>query len=130
MVEWPVPYEPGVLKALAFRQGQRVAQTTVQTTGVPVGLGLEIHPSFDASTIPADGDFSLPITVFALDAADTRVPDADALVSFALTGPARILGVGNGDPTCHEPDKSHQRSLFNGLAQVIVQTTMTPGEII
>jgi beta-galactosidase len=130
MVEWPVPYEPGALKALAFRQGQLLAQLTVQTTGAPTALGLEIHSSFDASVIPADGEFSLPITVFALDAAGRRVPDANPFVRFALTGPATNLGVGNGDPTCHEPDKARQRSLFNGLAQVLVQTTTTPGEII
>jgi beta-galactosidase len=30
--------------------------------------------------------------------------------------------VGNGDPNCHEPEKGNRRSLFNGLAQVIVQS--------
>src|SRR5439155_7562456 len=43
--------------------------------------------------------------------------------------PGRILGVGNGDPNCHEPDKASARSLFRGLAQAIVQTTTTAGEI-
>jgi beta-galactosidase len=26
------------------------------------------------------------------------------MVHFALSGPGKILGVGNGDPSCHEPD--------------------------
>jgi beta-galactosidase len=30
---------------------------------------------------------------------------------------------------CHEPDKASARSLFRGLAQVIIQTTTTPGLI-
>jgi beta-galactosidase len=37
--------------------------------------------------------------------------------------------VGNGDPNCLESDKEPRRSLFNGLAQVIVQSTKRPGEI-
>jgi len=37
--------------------------------------------------------------------------------------------VGNGDPNCLESDKEPKRSLFNGLAQVIVQSTRHEGEI-
>jgi fibronectin type 3 domain-containing protein len=37
--------------------------------------------------------------------------------------------VGNGNPSSHEADKASQRSVFNGLAQVIVQSTNQPGSI-
>jgi len=37
--------------------------------------------------------------------------------------------VGNGDPNCHELDKAPTRSLFNGLAQAIMQATKKPGTI-
>ena len=37
--------------------------------------------------------------------------------------------MGNGDPNCQESDKEPKRSLFNGLAQVIVQSTGSAGEI-
>jgi beta-galactosidase len=130
MVEWTVPYRAGVLKALAFRQGRLVAQTQVETTDAASSLSLEIHRSFDASVIPADGHFAIPITCFATDATGRRVPTASNLVSFSIEGPARIIGVGNGDPTCHEPDKATSRSLFNGLAQVIVQTTKNAGQCV
>jgi beta-galactosidase len=30
--------------------------------------------------------------------------------------------VGNGDPSCHEPDKASERSAFNGLCMAIVQS--------
>jgi len=50
-------------------------------------------------------------------------------VTFDVNGPGCIIGVGNGDPTCHEPDKGNSRSLFNGLAQIIVQTGTSPGRI-
>jgi beta-galactosidase len=55
-------------------------------------------------------------------------------VFFDLAGPGRILGVGSGDPSSHEADTfaattpAHRR-LFNGLAQVLVQSTGAPGDI-
>jgi beta-galactosidase len=33
-----------------------------------------------------------------------------------------MIGTGNGDNTSHEPEKTNQRSLFNGVAQFIVQS--------
>jgi beta-galactosidase len=46
-----------------------------------------------------------------------------------VNGPGRIIGVGNGDPNSHESDKEPRRSLYNGLAQAIVQSTQTAGEV-
>jgi beta-galactosidase len=58
------------------------------------------------------------------------VPVADNLVRFTLIGNGKILGVGNGNPSCPEPDKASQRSAFCGLCQVLVQGTGQPGELI
>ena len=65
---------------------------------------------------------------FSLAAAE--VLDANNLISFRWTGDAKIIGVGNGDPSSHEPDKyvddsAWQRRLFNGKAQVILQAGKT-----
>jgi beta-galactosidase len=65
-----------------------------------------------------------------LDDAGRPVPTADNLIKFKISGAATLLGVGNGDPNCQESDKQPTRSLFNGLAQVIIQTTKTPGPIV
>jgi hypothetical protein len=87
---------------------------------LPEALTLEIDPAFDSSIV-ADGHCAVPIRV--------SCAGDDHDVTFDITGPARIIGVGNGDPTSHEPDKFNKRRLFNGLAQVILQTTDEPGEI-
>ena len=131
MASWEVAYQPGILKVVASHteEGKPAASATSETTGPTVGLGLEIHPMFDARTIPADGRYAIPITVFAVDSDGRRVPTAGNLVTFSLSGPARIIGVGNGNPTCHEPDKGSKRSLFRGLAQVILQTSIVAGDI-
>jgi beta-galactosidase len=51
------------------------------------------------------------------------------MIKFKISGEGKLLGVGNGDPNCQESDKEAKRSLFSGLAQVIVQANQVPGEI-
>jgi beta-galactosidase len=46
---------------------------------------------------------------------------ANHLVTFEVVGAGDIIGLGNGDPTSLEPEVGDRRSLFNGLAQVIVR---------
>ena len=57
-----------------------------------------------------------------VDAQGRVVPSANELVKFALSGPGAIIGLNNGNPNCHEPEKGGQHSVFHGLAQVILQS--------
>jgi beta-galactosidase len=125
MVSWEVPYAPGRLEAVGKTNGGRVSDFTIQTTGQPVALRL--MP--DRKALAGDGSDAMPVTVEALDAQGRPVPTANLSVAFEISGPGRIIGVGNGDPNSHEPEKGNRRSLFNGLAQVIVQSTRDAGEI-
>jgi beta-galactosidase len=50
-------------------------------------------------------------------------------VRFTLSGPARLIGVGNGDPASHESDKEPARRAFNGACMAIVQSTRDHGTI-
>ncbi len=123
-VEWKVKYAPGKLLAKGTRNGQTL-QTTVETTGAPAAIALEP----DRATLTADGaDVSL-LTVKIVDAQGRTVPIATNAVTFHLTGPGRLLGVGNGDPASHEPDKANQRSAFDGLCLAIIQSAREPGAL-
>jgi beta-galactosidase len=95
------------------------------TTGLPAALVL--RP--DRATIAADGEDLTVITVEVVDAAGRVVPTADDLVTFAITGPGKLIGVGNGDPSSHEPDKASERHAFNGLCCAIVQATKSAGSL-
>jgi beta-galactosidase len=77
-----------------------VAASRLETTGEPAGIAL----APDRASIRADGEDVAVFTVSALDAKGRPVPTADTLVRFAVTG-GRIIGVGNGDPGSHEPDR-------------------------
>jgi len=125
-VEWSVPYMPGTLRAEA-RQGGTVAATTERiTTGAPAGIRLKAEPG----TLRANAEDVAVVAVEIVDVQGRLVPTADVLVKFTLRGPARIIGVGNGNPNSHESDKAKQRTTFNGLGQVLVQMDDKAGEIV
>ncbi len=98
---WPVKYEPGTLSAKGYDDaGHVIAQTKEETTGEAAAV--QLAP--DRATIHADGEDVSVITVSATDAQGRAVPTAQNLIHFEISGPGKILGVGNGDPSCHEPD--------------------------
>ncbi|MCU6454322.1 DUF4982 domain-containing protein [Sphingomonas sp. A2-49] len=111
-----IPYAPGTLEAIAYRGGRVVARAGHETAGPPVALRLT--PA--RRVMAGDGEDVQPVTVDAMDARGRHVPTANLPVRFGIEG-AAIIGLGNGDPNSHEPEKGDARSLFNGLAQAIVQ---------
>jgi beta-galactosidase len=123
-VEWDnVSYASGTLQAIGYNNDVAVITNTVVTTGTPAAIAL--WP--DRSTILADGQDVSVVTVAVLDSQGLVVPTATNEINFSITG-GTILGVGNGNPSSHEADKgSSQRAVFNGLAEVIVQSTDQPG---
>ncbi len=80
----------------------------------------------------ADGKDATVINISIVDDKGREVPVADNMVKFFLKGDAKIIGVGNGDPSSHEPDQfldgAWQRSAFNGKCQVIILSGKTKGE--
>ncbi|MGM9489289.1 beta-galactosidase GalA [Ideonella sp. YS5] len=117
MAHFKVPYAPGRIEAVALAGGKELGRDTVETSGAPARLVL----TPDRNAIAGDGLDAVPITVSVVDAQGREVPTANLHVKFEIEGEGALIGVGNGDPNSHEPDKASERSLFNGLAQVIVQ---------
>jgi len=118
MVSFQVPYAPGRLEAVALRNGSELARDAVETSAAPARLVL----TPDRSALAGDGLDAVPVTVSAVDAQGRPVPTADMLVRFEVEGVGTLIGVGNGDPNSHDSEKAPERKLFNGLAQVILQT--------
>ncbi|HSC40131.1 MAG TPA: glycosyl hydrolase 53 family protein, partial [Chitinophagaceae bacterium] len=127
-LEWNVPYEPGTLEAIGTRDGRKITGQ-VTTTGEPY----EIVVTPYKTTMLADGSDASVINISVVDKQGREVPDAGNLIRFSLHGDLKIIGVGNGDPSSHEPDKcadsAWQRRLFNGKCQVIVQSGRKSGVI-
>ena len=124
-LEWKVKYEPGVLEARGSRNGKIVLAEKRETTGVPKSIRL----TSDRAEIDANGEDLAIIRVEVLDESGRHVPTADNLINFKISGQGTLLGVGNGDPNCQESDKAPKRSMFSGLAQIMVQASNTAGAI-
>ncbi len=98
---WPVKYAPGTLSVKGFdAAGKTIAETKVETTGEAAAV--QLTPN--RATINADGEDVSVITVSVNDAQGRIVPVAGNKINFTIEGAGKILGVGNGDPSCHEPD--------------------------
>ena len=87
----------------------------------------------DKTTMTADGKDGTVVNVSFVDKDGKEVPDANNMIYFSISGDAKIIGVGNGDPSSHEADKCAdgmwQRSTFSGKCQVIIQAGKTSGSI-
>jgi len=129
-LEWGVIYKPGTLVAKGFVKGKLTVSEKVETTDAPAKIAL----SADRMQLNADGEDVAVITVQLNDMKDRLVPTANDEVTFTLTGPGKIIGIGNGDPASHEAEQfsdtvQWKRKTFNGLAQIIIKTKKQSGEI-
>ncbi|MEI6174645.1 MAG: glycoside hydrolase family 2 TIM barrel-domain containing protein [Bacteroidota bacterium] len=120
-----VAYQPGVLKAVAYRDGTIIGEEIMKTAGDP--FRLRMTP--DRNSIRCDGNDLSYILVEALDKEGNPCPLADNLVSFAISGPGFIAGVGNGNPQSMDPFQASQVRLFYGKAMLIIRSEKKNGEI-
>ncbi len=127
-LQWRVPFEPGKLEAIAYKNGRKLS-SKIETTGPPI----EVVVTPYKTTILADGKDATILNITVVDKEGREVPDANNMIHFKIVGTGKIIGVGNGDPSSHEADQcvdgAWQRSLFNGKCQVIVQSNKEAGFI-
>ena len=130
-LSWTAIYQPGTVKAMGYKNGKKILTRNVETTGAPARISL----TADRSVIRAD---NRDVAVFRVELQDKEkrfVPTACDDLTITVNGPVRILGVGNGDPayqTTERPTdtntRTYQVKAFNGLAQVLLQSTGEAGE--
>lgn len=117
--EWlRVPYEPGAIEAVSYRDGREVARDRRETTGPAEGLRL----TADRQTIAADGYDLSYVTVDAVDAEGRAVPVADGMLRFSVAGAGELAGVDNGNAADTLSLKGREKALFSGKALAIVRS--------
>lgn len=100
-LEWTVKYQPGVLVARGYKDGTTVLEQRAE----PFGDAAAVQMIPDRDVLRADGDDVCVITVQVTDTHGIIVPDDSSTITFGIEGPGHIIGVGNGDPSSHEPDR-------------------------
>ena len=132
-LSWTAVYEPGMVKAIGYKNGKKVMTQEIETTGEPARIVLTPDHSVFRSDIKKD------VVVVCVELQDKKgrfVPTACNELEFTVTGPVRILGVGNGSPAYQSTERpsdvnarTYQVKTFNGLAQILLQSTGEEGEV-
>ena len=135
-IRWgEIDYEPGTLEAVARKDGKIVARHKVETTGeakkmtAEADLPMATKRNPNAPQWKADGMDLQHVTITAVDSKGRRVLNANQEVSFAVEGPAEIVGVINGDITSNEMTVGNKRSFYNGVCSVILRSTREAGPV-
>ena len=127
--EWSFPFTPGNLTAVGYSSaGTATARHTVETASAATAVVISVDvPSVASGTGEAlvlDGQDTGLLRATVVDSKGRTVPSSAHNVTFTVvSGPGRIIAVGNGDPTNHQPNRVAWRSAFHGLVRGIVQVT-------
>jgi beta-galactosidase len=121
---WKVPYQPGELKLVGYRNGKAVAQSVLATAAETKAIKI----SADRNTIKADNQDLSYITVELTDEKGVRNPKEERLIKFEIEGEGSIVGVGNANPVSTESYQLPQRKAWQGRCLVIVKSTGNAGK--
>jgi beta-galactosidase len=128
---WKVPYEPGILRADAFGSGSTpTATSAAQFTLKTAGPAHHVELLSDTTNLLANARDIAHLELAVVDAAGTRLSNATNTFSVAVDGPAKILGIENGDVNRPDSDGRKVSNLFHGRALAILQATKSPGAVV
>lgn len=121
-----VEYQPGTLIARGFTNGKEICKSVLSTTGKPVAIRLVP----DRKTIRSDANDLCYVSVEIVDDKGAVVPNVDDVeVTYQINGPAKIAGVGNGNPADLSSFQQNHKKVYEGKGLVIVQPTGKSGTI-
>ena len=112
-----VVYAPGSISAVAYKNGQRWAETKVETTGDVAQF--ELVP--ETSTVVADGTSVAYVNLTARDAQGRVVPRTRLKARVKVSGAGSLVGVENGDEADLTSFTAAEHVVFNGHLSVVVR---------
>lgn len=118
-----ISYRPGTLKAVAYKDGEKIGESIIQTTGEAVALKL----TAERAEVSADGEDLIYVTAEAVDAQGRVCPLADHEIEFSVSGAGTLVATGNGDQRSFVSFSSPIRKLFYGKAQLIARPNSGSG---
>jgi len=120
-----VEYQPGELKAIAYKMGKKIGEGRLKTAGTPYRI--QLTP--DRGVIRADGEDLSYVLAEVFDKDGNLCPLADGKIDLSVTGPGTIAGVGNGNPQSSDPFLAPWVRFFYGKAMVIIGSGFEKGTI-
>lgn len=115
--DWSVPFEKGIIKAVAKNGGKIVANDELKTAGAPAKVVLTV----DHQKINNNWDDVAYVSASIVDANGVVCPNNDRVVTFSVTGPAVIAATDNGDLANHDTFSLPYRNSFKGKCIAIIK---------
>lgn len=126
VAEAEVPYAPGILEVIAFRDGKEVGRSALRTVGEPALIDL----ATGRAELRADPQQLAYIELSLIDENGTVNPNRDVAVTISIEGPGVLQGFGSGVPFTEESFLDSTTTTFTGKALAVVRATGAPGRII
>ena len=130
-LDWNVSaWVAGNVSAVAYdAQGNVVAVDTRITASQPAKLVLTLDAPHENSgtgnKVLLDGHDVALVRATIVDAQGNPALNANHNITFNVqSGPGRVLGVGNGEPTDHSPNQVNWRLAYQSLARAVVKVTV------
>jgi len=126
MPRWRVPFEPGVLKAVAHDEDGKAVLEAIRVTP---GNGRRLVLRAQDTQLLGDNRDMTFIEIAAEDENGQPVDNACDRVSVTVQGAGVLMGLDNGDSTDHDGYKTDTRRLFSGKLLAMVGALDCAGEI-
>ncbi|WP_075601976.1 glycoside hydrolase family 2 TIM barrel-domain containing protein [Saccharicrinis aurantiacus] len=124
--QWLVPWKPGTIKAVAYKNGKATVTKTMTTANAPAKIALSI----DGAPMANKKKDLVQVRVTTTDAKGTMYPYGENRTYFKVFGSAYIKALDNGSPMDVEQHYLAQsRNAFYGLSRAYVEATDAAGSI-
>lgn len=125
-INFEVPFEAGILKAIARTAGKELASFEVKTTGDPVRL----VATSKVLSLKGDKQDLGHIFVTLCDAAGNTVYSAENEIKCEIAGPVRLPGMEDSNPKNIEDYKDNKQKAYHGKLLIYVQSLDKPGKAV
>lgn len=120
-----VPYAPGELTAVTYREGKEIGRFSLVTAGEEVQLCAEA----DKKELRADGEDLSFITVKLTDSAGIENLNASRKVSVSVKGAGRLEAMGSADPKSLGSYDDSEWETYDGYVMAVVRAGEEEGMI-
>ena len=122
-----VPYAPGRLVAVGYRDGKPAGRWELRTAGAPATVKIAV----DRAQLKADGADLAYVTAELVDGdgAPVYARVDDRKVRITVTGAGVLAGAGNGNPMDASSLQSGERSTFHGRVVAAIRAGAAAGPV-
>jgi beta-galactosidase len=115
IIYWDVDYQPGELMVNGFTQNGKNVIYSIKTSGEPdaITAGTDL-PAYNQSGV-------VQLVINVVDKNGISVFSANNEIAIKIDGPAKLLGLENGDLNSLEDYKANSRKVFNGKLIAYIQ---------